>query len=261
MFSIPGIVSQAQLSYYDSLILNDSPLIYFPLHKKTQSQSQITGLWGYKNYANGFTFDSYTYSSFPDITAQPTIVKGTSQANIFNTNNVINIPKSLSSGLNMYENKSIECWVLYQDATTRDIVSDVYAIGLTVQFRLGISLTGINALSGRFNFVKYFSGSTWQILNNSTPLVIGRVYHIAVTWTSTNVKMYLNGQLDLDSTMPGGMFSKPAGNIFIGRGHYPDGDPAISSAVYNRAISSFAIYDRILTPSEISNHYNAGVIS
>jgi hypothetical protein len=255
MLSIPGIISQNNgLTDYDKLILSDNPLIYFPLHKNSQSQSSVTGLWGYKNYANGFQFDSYTYSSLPDISTEPTIVNGASSANIFTQDSVISIPKSLSSTLNLHINKSIEFWFKLTDFSPICFFADGYTSN-TSQVYVGLNIPEIR------NDNRIFIGrkvnttiSHWVIV---APLELNTIYHAVFSYSNT-IYMYLNGSLARTVHLGGSLaLNKGTGTLYIGRGY--DGND-IATTLADQPMSNFAIYDRVLTAAEVLEHYNAGVI-
>jgi hypothetical protein len=258
---ISGVRPENYLSAYDKLVLAKTPIIYFPLHKNSQSKSSKGGYWGYKNYANGFVFNGYTYNSLPDISTQPVIVKDASSANVFSTSSTIAIPKSLSSTLDMNVNKSIEFWFRLLDYSPTCFIADRYQTGNSSQIVIGLNISQIRTPDNRlfigsvewrgFLFVKHWVANTIPLLNTN--------YHAVFTYTSTVTNIYLNGVLDrtVNTGETPSTGSKTTGIIYVGRGY---DDTAIAAALCDQPISNIAIYNRILTDAEVLNHYNAGLI-
>ena len=88
-----------------------------------------------------------------------------------------------------------------------------------------------------------------------TTVSTGNWYHIAISWDGTtnaeNIKFYLNGEVDGTSTATKTISSifPTSYNIYIGK--KPGG-----SNYWEGVIDEVAIYNRALSPSEISAHYN-----
>jgi hypothetical protein len=252
-----GVRPENYLSAYDKLVLAKTPIIYFPLHKNSQSKSSKGGYWGYKNYTNGFVFNGYTYNSLPDISTQPVIVNNASSANVFSTSSIITIPKSLSSTLNMNTNKSIEFWFRLLDYSPTCFIADQYQTGNSSQIYIGLNIPEIRSDNRLFigckvnNEIRHWVSNTIPLLNTN--------YHAVFTYTSTVTNIYLNGVLDrtvnIGATPSSG--SKTTGNIYIGRGY---DDTAIAATLCDQPMSNLAIYNRVLTAAEVLANYNAGLI-
>jgi len=255
MFGVPGVISQSvryKLTAYDQVIINDAPLIYFPLHKN--SHIQVNGLWGYKNFGK-FSFNSFTYNSLPDVSAQPSIVAGSGPAMVFNSSSTITIPKTLHSGLNLHGARSVEFWIRLTDLGAKAIFADQLQPTNESQVFIALNLPEIRN-DDRF-FVGTISSSqgTRHWVTNP-PLSLNTIYHTVVMWDFTNVWWYLNGALTRNVSPVSLTFNKSTGNLYIGRSY---SDTNFLSTIWNNPVSNFAIYDKLLTSTEIVNHYNAGI--
>ena len=90
----------------------------------------------------------------------------------------------------------------------------------------------------------------------TTTLSTGVWQHVALTIDAAgNAVLYLNGVQEATGNARGGM-SVSAGNYLIGA--YWAGGVISSASHFDGALDELQIYNRVLTPSEISELYNAG---
>jgi len=263
MFNRTGILSQTRnvVDTYEQTVRAKTPLIYFPLHVNTQTQNSSTGLWGYVNYTDGFTFNSYTYTSLPKTvnSYNPILRKNSSPATSFTTyQDKIVIPRSVDSRFNLQSNKTIEMWVYFREKYATSMMSDEYdsSADWSIQQTIGTFLVGsdIKLVFGIFKVPAY----SWTRFYSTMNVQENTIYHLVFTWSTTELKMYVNGALDSTHNITGHMFSKTIGRILIGSNFA--NSTSTSSVAFHNPISDFAIYNRVLTLSEVQENYNAGVI-
>jgi len=250
MFALLGILSQTPaaappgytLNTYDNAILADSPLIYFPLTRASFLA------------ANSPSFNNFYVGGSVPIGIAPSasnpVLNGTSNSTLFDVNSTLTIPRSLSSSLNLYQNKTIEVW--YQHSNTSGIVflTDNSAVGNTSQFTFAINYS-ILGIPGTRVGISRNNGSAWSgIASTGTSLSAGTIYHIVIAWDTTTAYIYINGSLRTSGAWT--TISKSTGNISIGRG-FTD----LNYNVVNTFMSHLAIYNSVLSASQVLAHYNA----
>jgi len=76
--------------------------------------------------------------------------------------------------------------------------------------------------------------------------------HVATTWDGTDIKMYINGNLDRSIPVTGSITDPNAYPLTIGY------DSDMYDNVFNGTIDEVAIYDRALTADEVKQHYVNG---
>jgi hypothetical protein len=246
MFSLLGVLSQAKdilmaynLTSYDNVVLSDSPLIYLPLTRNSFSTSPVPYL---RNFYMGGSITS-TVGSAPS-SSNP-ILNGTSNSTIFNVTTPLILARSLSSSLNLFQNKTIEFWYRHTSTSSEELISDSYATGSNVQFTVHYNNS---PLGGATNKIGISNFGSWTSINTTTTLTVGTIYHVVFTWSNSTVNIYLNGNLDRTASWT--TFSKSTGDIFIGRGHN-----TVTSS--NAFMSHVAIYNSVLSASRVLAHYNA----
>ena len=115
---------------------------------------------------------------------------------------------------------------------------------------LGIGGTHQPELNGKLFF--YNGNERKALLVGRTPLQTKTWYHVALTRDGTEVRVYLNGQADAElagSAEPG--CSGDVRQLFFGGRNdrlFP----------LEGKLDEVAVYDRVLTPSEIAAHFTAG---
>jgi len=114
----------------------------------------------------------------------------------------------------------------------------------------------VGAIRPHFSF-----DNTPVSMDSTTLLQVNQTYHVVTTWDATspanNAVIYINGQADRVGTVtqnvpaPGGRGSLP---VYIGSDNREPGD---GSYTYDEV----AIYNYALTSSDVSRHYQAGVVT
>ena len=136
-------------------------------------------------------------------------------------------------------NGTISGWFIFNDL---DGTQRFFGVG-------GNTVTGTNrtiGLSGAsLIFLGY--GADWD---TTVDLAVGAIYHLAVTWDSTNVVVYVNGT-GYSQTLAG-LITPTGTNFRIGENAWASGDDA------NIKCISASFYTTTLSLSEIQNIYNNG---
>lgn len=117
-----------------------------------------------------------------------------------------------------------------------------------------------NSWNDRFPYAIYISSliRLYVWLENSDTEVMSTFnlnynewYHIVATWNSSETRLYINGSLDNTAGGPLNMFSNSK-ELEIG-GETIDWD---SEGPFNGSVDDLALYSRVLTAEEVSEHYN-----
>jgi len=143
---------------------------------------------------------------------------------------------------------SVSFWFKPSSNTTQQYLLDLRANNANNQ----ASLIAYNqsGTSGKIHYTVYGASSPWD--SAPTILSLSTWYHITVIHNSStnNLKIYLNSTLDLDSSF-GTDLTVSSAPLRIGARRNNQTNPT------NGSISQVAIYDRALTPSEVTQNYNA----
>lgn len=108
----------------------------------------------------------------------------------------------------------------------------------------------INLDGGTFN--AYIFQGNWPRVQGRTPVVPGEWYFTALTYDSSNLSIYVNGELDGSSPFPGGIRFQELPLWFGG----PPAD--VNTDWYlNGTMDEVEIYDRALTADEIMSIYKS----
>jgi hypothetical protein len=153
---------------------------------------------------------------------------------------------------------SINTWVNSNDTTIN--YSRIIQKSDTTSTTKGFLIVNSN-IDGKLVFVYQPTYSTSEILKRSTTIMSNNIwYHISMTYNSINgLKIYFNGVEDLGeiSTSPDVAWTSNTGNLFsIGArtGGFTNG---IGYQAFNGRISQTFIYNRVLSPTEILQNFNA----
>lgn len=161
-----------------------------------------------------------------------------------------------SSSLDITGPITISCWVKAQNTYWRCGLirkADAYEpiAGYSLNAVDDKANLGMNYLTGGW----YSGGGMYSdalVVNNSWHLVTG-------TYDGTEMRIYIDGQLDRSITYSGGLGSNTA-DLHIGYYHYPyhDGREGRNNVTLNGAIDDVRIYNRALSSSEIQQLAGGG---
>ncbi len=97
-------------------------------------------------------------------------------------------------------------------------------------------------------------GTESVILSDSASLIEGQYYHIVATFSSTHIKLYLNGTIDNSNSLvgAGGLVETTRENALLGCSY----DGTTYSNAMKGTIKSFEIWNRVLNDDDILALYN-----
>ncbi len=104
-----------------------------------------------------------------------------------------------------------------------------------------------NSTTGKIQFVSYIGGA-YQSIASNTALTNSTWQHVTVTYDGAYLRLFLNGASDATPVAVTGAMSNSAADFAIGRradGYY-----------YNGSIDEARVYNRALSPAEVSQLYN-----
>jgi len=236
---------------YNTLINSHNPLIFFPLGINYQAQvNKKVICYAYSSES----IPEFSFAGTINTNTGSEIVKNAGSPIIFQQNTWININKSISSKFNIYQNKTLEVWFKHKSGYNV-YFSDNYDEDSNVQFELCANTIIVPYDTPNRVVFQTFNGA-WSAIVCPTVLSIDSIYHVVVLISTSTVSIYINGVLSITSNFT--LFSSSTGTIHIGRpffsGHattYPNNSPTYGAA----------IYDRLLTETEITEHYNIGKLS
>jgi hypothetical protein len=214
---------------YQSVILADSPVGYWPLDETSGTVAHDLSGNGY----NGTYQGTYTLGSPPLVAGVPSVLMGG-----HGTGSLVDVG-DIAALVNMPASWSLECWF-----KTTSVGSGNYQ---------GLFAGYVGGLCMRLN------GSGLDILLDqeallytiATNFAIGVIYCLHVTYDNTTFRIYINGAL----------FSSysSAGQGFGGSNQTLGADPGVSGHdSFGGNLGQMAMYNTVLTPAQILNHYNAG---
>ena len=138
-----------------------------------------------------------------------------------------------SSSLTVF---SVSVWIYYQGTAAFVVAKDV---NTSRGWGLGVSTGHL-----------YLESNGTNLGYGTTTLVSGNWYHLVMTSDGSNVKGYVNNNLDLTTT---GTFNTNSDTISIGRRNYPGAE-----GYFTGLIDEVGIWSRVLTTTDISQLYNSG---
>lgn len=224
---------------YTEIIEAMSPIVYFPLDETSGS---VVVNYGTLSSANG------TYSG-PTL-AQIDAPGGGKAPSFDGSNDYVNIYSAALAGAFDGQVGSISWW----DKVTND---DVWTDRSTdIAFTLATDASNYISYQKRSsnqNYARVYYDAAGDLVNINTLLAGTGWYHKVITWddVANEVKLYINGEqwgdTQLASTWTGSLASN---SCVIGEYAPPSGLP------WNGSISHFAIWDRVLTATELGNLYS-----
>jgi len=154
-----------------------------------------------------------------------------------------------SSSLSTISNWTIELWHYYTGSNSGScptLITEVYP-GTNSKINFNIGCTTSGAVANTDLKVAFFDGAWRQTTSYS--LTAGNWYHIVGTYDLNNIKMYINGVLQITSTNTNNPTSSAGGINLMKRwdlGEYWGG-----------YLNTVKIYNRALDSGEILQNYNA----
>ena len=144
---------------------------------------------------------------------------------------------------------SISAWIKIDDFSAERPIASKREIGNPGK-RQWIFNIGTN---GKVYFYAYNTDSNSDNTVSNSTLSTGQWYHITLTLTSTQTKIYINGSLDVTHSNTYSSIQNDQADLNIGRrGANAD------IRYFNGPMSNIAIYDSTLSASQVSTLYNNG---
>jgi len=167
----------------------------------------------------------------------------------FASSGYITVPyPQLSSGTGF----SVEGWVYWNG--TGGTSQAIYAAYSTSTYNFGLSPNAVEGALGNRGALSWtISGPAYPQVMAATALSSGSWQYIAATEDSSgNLALYLNGSLWATGSGAPAPSSMPAGALFtLGSNTY--------WSALNGDLSDVGVYNKLLTPQQVTNHYNAAL--
>jgi hypothetical protein len=144
---------------------------------------------------------------------------------------------------------SLSFWLI-QYAATQGSMSALISneIYLTSGFRCGIDRGLYNTTGSGINRLKFWSGESGGNIDIDTPdeILTGQWYHVAITYSGTLARIYLNGKLE----------STGSGTILSNHNALVVGNGIGGYLAWDGGIEALHIYQKELSPAEVGGIYN-----
>jgi len=109
---------------------------------------------------------------------------------------------------------------------------------------------------GKLGFSLSTNGSNFITATSAARLQSNKWYHVAVVYTNKKVIFYINGtKQEVTTTAPKDEIYPSSKNFKIGAGYCPPDDQNVR--YFNGTIDEVVIWNRVLSDSEIQQHYNS----
>jgi len=155
------------------------------------------------------------------------------------TNDYIKVPHS--SSLNITDSITIEAWIM----TNTQVTDARGIIDKQITDKSGYRMCVENNVV-EFGIYGKSVGAGFTELNGKTQITDGKQHYLVGTWDGSNMKVYVDKELDGEETQSGMGANTQA--VYLGKRD-------ISSGFYKGVIISAGIYNRALSSDEIYNNY------
>ena len=118
--------------------------------------------------------------------------------------------------------------------------------------------------SGALSFATYGSpnaGTVHVTFTAGSVISISTIYHIVLTYNGVNTGLlYVNGApIGVSYSTAGGYTNMSDLNFPVTLGAHFTGSVPPNTAYFDGVLDEVAMYNKVLTPTEILAHYNAGI--
>jgi len=227
------------------------------------SETATTGLVGHWTLDNADIIEGVVYDSsgqnkngtLVNFTSSPTVGGIFGQALKFNgSTEHVSLPSGstfLPAGTTKF---TISSWVNASDLTTNNNNAGIISATFNTVGQYGGFLTG-TATNG-FACYANISG-VWRGVSTAGSQNINTWYLLTCTYDGSDFRIYLNGLQNNTAHFPGTLAYASAGqSTTLGWNEYVDG----IAQHFKGLIDDARIYDRVLSPAEVMQLYNSGVI-
>lgn len=228
----PGKIDPAAVSVdYATVVLGDGPVAFWRLND-TSTVDSVAGR-------------DITWGSSPSAAAGPA---GVDRASAFNGTSQYGTTAS-ASALVPTGDVTIEAWAnLTSTSGTRSAFSAIPATGNPACWT-------IDLIGGKWRFLLGDTGGgTYASRSDPSPASTGLWYHIVGTFATsgTVTKLYINGTEVASTASTTSTRYTAASPVQIARYNQTWGQ------FFPGSLAGLALYDKVLTPAQILNHYSAG---
>jgi hypothetical protein len=241
--SPPSTETPDMASHYAAVVLADAPLAYYRL-------GETMGSTAFDSSGNGL---HGTYGSGVTRGASALISSDSDGAAVFNGGNpspaaIVTVPHSLT--LEPSQAVSVELWLRQTVFNPDDATLLVYGDSARARPPYGADL-----FQGAFNILLDTTSGTADTSNLTvTKPTLNQTYHYVETYDSQNIRLYVNGVLELTKPFSGTLVGYDLSGSGLGIG----GSTANIGVVFAGTLDEVAIYGVALTPEQVRNHYAAG---
>ena len=156
-----------------------------------------------------------------------------------------------ATSLQTLSNWTVEVWHYYTAApvgTYPVIVGQVYpGINNSINFSLGTTTT--SSFGTTDMRIGYFTSGAWQQTSSGYAMTPNRWHHVIGTCDSSNLKIYINGSLQITTAHNNTAVSSTGDILLMKRWDASD--------FWGGHLSTVKIYDRALSAQEVLQNYNA----
>jgi len=222
----------------------------------SQKDSTLHGFWHFDEGQGNIAYDSSQYGNQGTIYGASWTSGKVGQALSFDgINDYVNVANN--SSLQITSALTLEVWIKTPSSWNKEYPTPVSKAQLSGDWD-GEYWIAINrgdhspSLRNKFSFAFAPAGGSAIDHWSNSSLSANTWYHIVATFddSANKVKLYLNGVLDKEyiETQKPAITNYP---VRIGHGGY-------TNNYFNGIIDEVRIYNRVLSPAEILDHYNAG---
>lgn len=235
-----GNISYAPpITAYQSVVLADSPIAYWPLNDTSGASAvDISG--------NG---NPLTYINSPTL-GNAAIGTNLGVCPYFNGSNQ-NAQLASPPSLLQVMQGSFEVWVKSPIALNAAAVLTTAYASTPINFAIALG-SSVGSASGSNIYGGSYTGSFWQGYLSSTTFAANTLYHLVLVVSGTTATLYINGSSIGSSTITS--FTPTNAAIYVGRRW-----DSVGSPYTNAYISNVAMYSTTLSSTRVLAHYNAGI--
>jgi len=123
----------------------------------------------------------------------------------------------------------------------------------------GIQLYNYEGSAARLLFFLYSDNGTWIGVHGTFDIIPGTWYHIIATWNETEMKLYVDGQLDASGQNTTGGVRDTVGGLTIGSQLAEKYNSTYGSFAWDGIIGGVTIMNDYIEAGEVLARYNAAV--
>jgi hypothetical protein len=215
------------------------------------TKSSLVGLWHFDEGTGSIATDSSGNDNNGTIYGAAWTTGRLGSALLFDGNDYVTIPDAPS--LNPSDEITIEAWVKPLDVNQpgwNKIVAKPYT-----QYSSPWQQYALTLYNGHFVF-ELNAGGSKSVVYSTAPLTNNTWYHVAATYNGSEMRIYVNGELNGTQSKTGSIAVYPT-DLHIGAGIYSDKNIEYIKGV----IDEVKIVGTALSADEIKNDYEEGNVS